>query len=102
MLVDVDGAPEIDFAGAAEVLRWYQFFVAAKVIRALMSRSRGDHSLVETAGDDNPFAETFGEDEHDFDTAPDYEQEHGNGSAKIALIAMHRALSASLPLVSCL
>ena len=40
MMVDADGAPEIDVARAAEVLRWYQFFVAAKVIRALMSRTR--------------------------------------------------------------
>src|SRR5438477_501749 len=57
MMVDADGAAEIDVAGAAEVLRWYQFFVAAKVIRALMSRTLSDHSLVETTAGDNPFAE---------------------------------------------
>ena len=102
MLVDVGGAPEIDFAGAAEVLRWYQFFVAAKVIRALMSRSRNAHSPVETAGDDDPFAETFEEDEHDFDTAPDYEQEDDNGSAKIALIAIDRSMAAWRAMEMCL
>src|SRR6266849_263706 len=29
MMVDAEGAPEIDVARAAEVIRWYQFFVAA-------------------------------------------------------------------------
>src|SRR5437773_10442374 len=58
LMVDADGAAEIDVAGAAEVLRWYEFFVAAKVTRALMSRTRSDHSLVETTAGVNPFAET--------------------------------------------
>lgn len=102
MMVDADGAPEIDVARAAEVLRWYQFFVAAKVIRALMSRTRSDHSLVETNAGDDPFAEVLEEDEDDFDAAPDYVQEDGNGSAKIALIAIDRSMAAWHAMEMCL
>jgi hypothetical protein len=102
MMVDADGAPEIDVARAAEVLRWYQFFVAAKVIRALMSRTRSDHSLVETNAGDDPFAETLEENEDDFDAAPDYVQEDGNGSAKIALIAIDRSMAAWHAMEMCL
>ena len=94
MMVDADGAAEIDVAAAAEVLRWYQFFVAAKVIRALMSRTLSDHSLVETTAGDNPFAETVEDEDDDFDAAPDYVQEDGNGSAKIGLIAIDRSMAA--------
>ena len=102
MMVDADGAPEIDVAGAAEVLRWYQFFVAAKVIRALMSRSRGDHSLIEATSDEDPFAEAVEEDEDNFDAAGDYVQEDGNGSAKIALIAIDRSMAAWHAMEMCL
>src|SRR5438874_6039333 len=102
MMVDADGAAEIDVAGAAEVLRWYQFFVAAKVIRALMSRTLSGHSLVETTAGDNPFAETVEDEDDDFDTAPDYVQEDGNGSAKIALIAIDRSMAAWHAMEMCL
>jgi hypothetical protein len=102
MIVDADGAPEIDVAGAAEVLRWYQFFVAAKVIRALMSRSRSDYSVVDTTAGDDPFAETVEEDEDYFDAAGDYQQEDGNGSAKIALIAIDRSMAAWHAMEMCL
>ena len=102
MMVDADGAAEIDVAGAAEVLRWYQFFVAAKVIRALMSRTRSDHSPVETTAGDNPFAETVEDEDDDFDAAADYVQEDGNGSAKIALIAIDRSMAAWHAMEMCL
>ncbi|HSP64489.1 MAG TPA: hypothetical protein VLQ90_15980 [Pyrinomonadaceae bacterium] len=103
MMVDADGAPEIDVARAAEVLRWYQFFVAAKVIRALMGRTRSDHTLVGT-GDDDPFAEAVEEEEEedDFEVAPDFAQEDGNGSAKIALIAIDRSIAAWCAMEMCL
>jgi hypothetical protein len=100
MMVDADGAPEIDVARAAEVLRWYQFFVAAKVIRALMSRSRSDNPLVDATAGDDPFAEAV--DEDDFDAAGDYAQEDGNGSAKIALIAIDRSMAAWHAMEMCL
>jgi hypothetical protein len=103
MMGDADGAPEIDVARAAEVLRWYQFFVAAKVIRALMGRTRSDHTLVGT-GDDDPFAEAVEEEEEedDFEAAPDFAQEDGNGSAKIALIAIDRSIAAWCAMEMCL
>lgn len=102
MMVDADGAPEIDVARAAEVLRWYQFFVAAKVIRALMSHTRSGDSAAETSAGDDPFAEAFAEDEDDFDAAGDYVQEDGNGSAKIALIAIDRSMAAWHAMEMCL
>jgi hypothetical protein len=100
-MVDADGVPEIDVARAAEVLRWYQFFVAAKVIRALMGRTRGDRTPVET-GEDDPFAGAVDDNEDDFDAASDYEQEDGNGSAKIALIAIDRSMAAWHAMDMCL
>src|SRR5882762_8040316 len=102
MMIDADAALEIDVAGAAEVLRWYQFFVAAKVIRALMSRSRDDYSLVERTAGDDPFAETVEDEDDDFDAAPDYVQDDGNGSAKIALIAIDRSTAAWHAMEMCL
>jgi hypothetical protein len=102
MMVDADGAPEIDVARAAEVLRWYQFFVAAKVIRALMSHARNAQPLVETTGGDDPFAEAFEEDEDDFEAPGDFVQEDGNGSAKIALIAIDRSMAAWHAMEMCL
>lgn len=85
MMADADGAPEIDVARAAEVLRWYQFFVAAKVIRALMGRPG--------AGDD-PLSRAIDEAE--------VAQEDGNGSAKIALIAIDRSMAAWHAMEMCL
>ena len=102
MMVDADGAPEIDVARAAEVLRWYQFFVAAKVIRALMGRTRSDSTLVETNAGDDPSAGAVEKDEDDFDAAGDYVQEDGNGSAKIALIAIDRSMAAWHAMEMCL
>jgi len=101
MMVDADGVPEIDVARAAEVLRWYQFFVAAKVIRALMGRTRSDGAPGET-GEDDPFAGAAEDEEDDFDAAPDFAQEDGNGSAKIALIAIDRSMAAWHAMDMCL
>ncbi len=102
MMVDADGAPEIDVARAAEVLRWYQFFVAAKVIRSLMGRTRAGDTLIEDPAGGDPFAEAVEEDDDDFDAAPDYVQEDGNGSAKIALIAIDRSMAAWHAMEMCL
>jgi hypothetical protein len=102
LLADAEGAPEIDVAAAAEVLRWYQFFVAAKVIRALMSRTPAGDALIEDSAGDDPFAEAVEEDEDDFDAAGDYVQEDGNGSAKIALIAIDRSMAAWHAMEMCL
>lgn len=72
---------EIDAISAVEVIRWYQFFIAAKVFRALLGSAD-----VYTDGDDeeNPA------------------QSDSNGSAKIALIAIDRSLNAFRVIRGCL
>lgn len=72
-------AQDLSVAGAGDYLRlemlqiigWYHFFIAAKINRAL-------------------YAETDEEDAADFDSFRD----DGNGSVKIALIAIDRSISA--------
>lgn len=58
---------------ATEVIRWYQFQIAAKTVRALMSRDDED------------------EDEEELG---DLLLKHSDGSIKVALIAMDRSISA--------
>jgi hypothetical protein len=74
-------AEDIDVSDAVAVIRWYQLFIAAKIFRALTG-----------AGND---AEELAEDE-DFagEMTPDDIQNDANGSAKLALIAIDRSLSA--------
>ena len=73
-----DGAPEgVDFEEACEVIRWYQYFIAAKVMRAIrgkMEEEVGDSTLREEGCDE------FASD--------------SDGSAKIALIAIDRSIGA--------
>jgi len=80
---------DIDVSDAIEVIRWYQFFVAAKVFRALMAEDRTviDEALTSEdifsdaeLDDGEAFIEAVGND--------------ADGSAKIALIAIDRSSSA--------
>jgi len=66
----------IDVHAAVEVIRWYQFFIAAKVFRALM-------------GSDDELRGVYCDDSED-EINP--AQTDANGSAKIALIAIERSL----------
>ena len=75
---------EIDLPAAVEVIRWYQFFIAAKVFRALM-------------GSDDELRGVYPDDEDPVNPA----QTDSNGSAKIALIAIDRSLSAWRIMQSC-
>ena len=68
---------EIDLPDALEVIRWYQFFIAAKVFRALL-------------GSDPEISEVYG----DGDGQENPAQTDANGSAKIALIAIDRSFNA--------
>jgi hypothetical protein len=80
---------DIDVSDAIEVIRWYQFFAAAKVYRALMGL---DDKLIEDAlavADDFTDGEPD-EDELQLSVAGD----DSDGSAKIALIAIDRSFSA--------
>jgi hypothetical protein len=68
---ELDGSREFDEENDyIEVIRWYQFFIAAKTIRGLLSRVDEDEYLAD-------------EDSRDSD-----------GSIKVALIAIDRSLSA--------
>ena len=80
---------DIDVSDAIEVIRWYQFFVAAKVFRALM----GLEDQIADGGleVDDIFADTeVDEDAEQIAGAGD----DSDGSAKIALIAIDRSSSA--------
>lgn len=99
-MLDADGLPDIGVAGAAEVIRWYQFFVAAKVIRALMGRSQAP--LLDAILDDNPFPDSIDKADHDADVFSEVVRDDGNGSAKIALIAIDRSTAAWHAMEMCL
>src|SRR5258706_7586167 len=80
---------DIEVSDAIEVIRWYQFFIAAKVYRALMGR---DDKIVEDALREHELqaGDEVEEEEEQFDgIAAD-----SDGSAKIALIAVDRSSSA--------
>jgi hypothetical protein len=78
-------ATAIDLQAAVDVIRWYQFFIAAKVFRALM-------------GSDDELRDVYPADDQDeIDSA----QTDANGSAKIALIAIERSLGAWRIMQSC-
>ena len=80
---------DIDVSDAIGVIRWYQFFAAAKLYRALMGLN--DKTIDEEfgAGDVSTEAE-LDEDELGLGGVGD----DSNGSAKIALIAIDRSSSA--------
>jgi hypothetical protein len=78
-------ASAIDVHAALEVIRWYQYFIAAKVFRALM-------------GSDDDLRDVYPDgDEDEINPA----QTDANGSAKIALIAIERSLGAWRIMQSC-
>ena len=80
---------DIDVSDAIEVIRWYQFFVAAKVFRSLMG-------LDDQIADDGLAGEDiFTDTERDeAEVQPDGAGDDSDGSAKIALIAIERSSSA--------
>jgi hypothetical protein len=81
---------DIDVSDAIEVIRWYQFFVAAKVFRALMGLE--DEAADDTLTADDIFADTkLDDDEEPIEAGGN---DDSDGSAKIALIAINRSLSA--------
>lgn len=69
---------DFEISDAIEVIRWYQFFVAAKIFRALIGR---EDSLAEDTPDRNDPSDAGANDDSD-------------GSAKIALIGIDRSSSA--------
>jgi hypothetical protein len=80
---------DIDVSDAIEVIRWYQFFIAAKVFRALMGLD--EHVDDDASAANNVFADNeSADDEMEYGRAGD----DSDGSAKIALIAIDRSSSA--------
>src|ERR1700730_2561169 len=79
----------IDVSDAIEVIRWYQFFVAAKVFRALLARDR-PVTDEELTGEDIFSGAELDEDEAYIAAV----ENDADGSAKIALIAIDRSSSA--------
>lgn len=76
---------EIDAQDAFEIIRWYQFFIAAKVFRALLGSDEELHGVYpDDIGDEINPAQT-----------------DANGSAKVALIAIERSLGAWRVIQSC-
>ena len=80
---------DVDLGDAIEVIRWYQFFAAAKVYRALMGL---EDKIIEgtSAVDDAIKDNELDEDELQFGGGGN----DSDGSAKIALIAVDRSSSA--------
>lgn len=87
---------DINVSDAIEVIRWYQFFIAAKVFRALMGFERGTAEVDSAGADVFPDLE-FEDDDEGNELNEALAEAAGNdsdGSAKIALIAVDRSLSA--------
>ena len=80
---------DIDVSDAIDVIRWYQFFVAAKVFRALMARD--DLVIDEELISEDIFS---GAELHDDEAYIEAVADDADGSAKIALIAIDRSSSA--------
>ena len=81
---------DINVSDAVEVIRWYQFFIAAKTYRALMGlEDTGDEDVSDI--DIDPFSDDDVDDEDVLLSAACHDSD---GSAKIALIAIDRSSSA--------
>ncbi len=79
---------DVSATEAIEVIRWYQFFIAAKLMRAIGSSDRAAQTE-ELFADEGPY-----EDE-EYDAEAAYVvQSDADGSAKVALIAINRSESA--------
>jgi hypothetical protein len=91
------GEEELTIQNAVDVIRWYQFFIAVKTSRALSGADRLDLE----SEDDEIFpdfsADDASEDDDDFDydaVVDSAERMDANGSAKVALVAIDRSISA--------
>lgn len=80
---------DIDVNDAIEVLRWYQFLIPSKIFRALMGFER--QASAEMPVREGPFDPAEPADDEGL---MDVIQNHSDGSAKIALIAIDRSLNA--------
>jgi hypothetical protein len=89
---------DLDISDAIEVIRWYQFFLAAKLFRALMGREDSEFDAASAADDIFPNTD-LDQNKMQFDGGGN---DDSDGSAKIALIAIDRSSSAWRVMQSCL
>jgi hypothetical protein len=91
---------DITIQDAVAVIRWYQFFIAVKLMRALSGAIEADDD--EDLSDDDELSMDF---LTDYEAADDEEVDYdeitartermdANGSAKVALVAMDRSIAA--------
>lgn len=80
---------DIDIRDAVDVIRWYQFFIAAKTYRAVMDLE--DREEIDQTAEPDPFTEEELDDEDVWLRAS---IDDSDGSAKIALIAIDRSSNA--------
>jgi hypothetical protein len=91
---------DITIQDAVAVIRWYQFFIAVKLMRALSGGIEADED--EALLDDDDLSMDFltdyeaaDDEEMDYDEiAARTERMDANGSAKVALVAMDRSIAA--------
>jgi hypothetical protein len=93
---------DITIQDAVAVIRWYQFFIAVKLLRALTGESRIDVDEDEEITDEDDLSMDF---LTDYETTDDEDLDYdevmartarmdANGSAKVALVAMDRSIAA--------
>lgn len=88
---------DVTIQDAVAVIRWYQFFIAVKLLRALTGGSRVDEDLIDEADLSMDFLddETADDDGLDYDAVISQAAHmDSNGSAKVALIAIDRSIGA--------
>lgn len=84
---------DVSLMDAVEVIRWYEFFIAAKIMRAVMGSY--DDDLIEDFGNEDIFANENTSASMDYEREPlAIVQDDADGSAKVALIAINRSASA--------
>ena len=91
---------DITIQDAVAVIRWYQFFIAVKLMRALSGGIEADEDE-DLIGDDDLSMDFLTDYEAADDEEMDYdeitartERMDANGSAKVALVAMDRSIAA--------
>jgi hypothetical protein len=83
---------DVSIFDAVEVIRWYEFFIAAKIMRAVMGSYDEDLAMRD---DEDIFADENDARSTEYEAAPlAIVQDDADGSAKVALIAINRSASA--------
>ena len=93
----LDEDQDVTIHDAVAVIRWYQFFIAVKLMRALTGGSEVDEELIDEDDLSLDFfdEEIADEDDVDYDAVMSQAAHmDSNGSAKVALVALDRSIAA--------